>query len=116
MKAISNILVLFMAASGMAFAQAKSGSGFLRIVNAVSAGTGRVAFAINGRDVYADGYALGQTTGEYGVKTGDLVITTRKTGVETGRTNIQLMNIVSAQATPGTLRTWWRRTSGIGVP
>jgi len=90
MKAISNILILFMAACGLAVAQGKSGTGFLRIVNAVSAGTGKVAFAINGRDVFPDGYALGQSTGEYAVKTGDLVITIRKTGVETGRTNIQL--------------------------
>jgi hypothetical protein len=90
MKAISNILILLIAACGMAFGQAKPAAGFLRIINAVAPGTGRVAFAINGRDLYPDGYALGQTTGEYGVKTGDLVITIRKTGVETGRTNIQL--------------------------
>jgi hypothetical protein len=90
MKTISNILLLSIAACGMAFAQAKSGTGLIRIVNAVAPGNGRVAFAINGRDVFPDGYALGQTTGEYSVKTGDLVVTIRKTGVETGRTNIQL--------------------------
>jgi hypothetical protein len=90
MKAISNILILFMAACGLACAQAKSGTGIVHIINAVAAGTGKAAFAINGKDLYADGYSLGQTTGEYAVKTGDLVITIRKTGVETGRTNIQL--------------------------
>lgn len=90
MKTISNILALSLAACGLAFAQAKSGSGFIRIINAIPQGAGNAAFAINGRDLFADGYALGQTTGEYGVKTGDLVITVRKTGVETGRTNIQL--------------------------
>lgn len=90
MKAISNILLLLMAACGLAFAEEKAGNGFIRIINVIAPGTGRAAFAINGRDVYADGYALGQTTGEYGVKTGDLVITVRKTGVETGRTSIQL--------------------------
>ncbi len=90
MKAISNILILLIAACGLAFGQAKPAAGFLRIVNAVAPGAGRAAFAINGRDLFPDGYALGQTTGEYGVKTGDLLITVRKTGVETGRTNIQL--------------------------
>jgi hypothetical protein len=90
MKAISNTLILLVAACGLAFAEEKSGSGFLRIINAVAQGSGKVAFAINGRDVYVDGYTLGQTTGEYGVKTGEHVITVRKTGVETGRTNIQL--------------------------
>jgi hypothetical protein len=79
-----------MAACGLAFAEEKAGTGFIRIINAIAPGTGRVAFAINGRDVYADGYTLGQTTGEYGVNTGDLVVTIRKTGVETGRVNIQL--------------------------
>jgi hypothetical protein len=90
MKAISNILMILMAACGLACAQAKSGSGFVHIINAVAAGSGKAAFAINGRDLFDGGYALGQTTGEYAVKTGDLVITIRKTGVETGRTNIQL--------------------------
>ena len=90
MKAISNILALLMATCGLALAQAKTGSGFVHIINAVAAGTGKAAFAINGKDLYADGYALGQTTGAYAVKAGDLVITIRKTGVETGRTNIQL--------------------------
>lgn len=90
MKAISNILIMFMAACGLAFAQTKSGTGFLHIINAVSPGAGKAAFAINGRDLHKDGYALGQTTGEFAVKTGDLVIAIRKTGVETGRTNIQL--------------------------
>lgn len=90
MKAISNMLLLFMAACGLAFAEEKSCSGFLRIINAVAQGSGKAAFAIDGRDVYADGYTLGQTTGEYGVRTGGHVITVRKAGVETGHTSIQL--------------------------
>jgi len=92
MKAISNIILLSMAACGLALAQgtAKSTSGFVRIVNAVAEGSGKAGFSINGRDLFAGGYALGKTTGQYGVKAGDLTITVRKTGVETGRANIQL--------------------------
>lgn len=90
MKTISNILALFVATCGLLCAAGKPGTGFVRIVNAVSPGTGKAAFAINGRDLHAGGYALGQTTGEYGIKSGDHVITVRKTGVETGRVKIQL--------------------------
>ena len=93
MKTISNILLLSIAACGLAFAQGKPKSGaagFVRIVNAIPQGAGKAAFAINGRDLFADGYALGQTTGEHGVKAGELVITVRKTGVETGRLNVKL--------------------------
>jgi hypothetical protein len=64
--------------------------GFVRIVNAVSPGTGNAAFLIDGRSLYADGYALGQTTGGYGVKAGSIDIEVRKTGVEPGSTRISL--------------------------
>lgn len=87
---ISNILVLSLTACGIAIADAKPVAGFVRIVNAVAAGTGKAAFSINGRDLYAGGYALGQTTGEYGIKAGEHVITVRKTGVETGRVKVRL--------------------------
>jgi hypothetical protein len=90
MKTISNIIFLLLSACGCVCAQRESESGFLRIVNAISAGTGKAAFSINGRDLYAGGYAIGQSSGDYGIKSGDHVITVRKTGVETGRTNIKL--------------------------
>ena len=92
MKTISNILLLLLALSGIVHAQgrAKPEVGFVRIVNAVSPGTGKATFHINGRNLYADGYALGQTTGGYGVKAGDLEIEVRKEGVESGKTNVRL--------------------------
>ena len=95
MKTISNILALLLfAASGIAFGQNRERPevGFVRIVNAVSPGTGKATFFVNGRNLYADGYALGQTTGGYGVKAGDLEIEVRKEGVQTGRTNVRLGN------------------------
>ncbi|MGA0846013.1 MAG: hypothetical protein ACO3RV_05680 [Luteolibacter sp.] len=66
--------------------------GFVRIVNAVAAGTGKATFHVNGRNLYADGYDLGQTTGGYGVKAGNLEIEVRKEGVESGSTRVNLGN------------------------
>jgi hypothetical protein len=92
MKTISNILLCMLTASGIVSAQgrAKPEVGFVRIVNAVSPGTGKATFHIDGRNLHADGYALGQTTGGYGVKAGDLEIEVRKQGVESGKTNVRL--------------------------
>ena len=92
MKTISNILAVLLAATGMLSAQNRERPevGFVRIVNAVSPGTGKATFIVNGRNLYPDGYALGQTTGGYGVKAGDLEIEVRKEGVQTGRTGVRL--------------------------
>ena len=94
MKTISNILAVLLAATGMLSAQNRERPevGFVRIVNAVSPGTGKATFIVNGRNLYADGYALGQTTGGYGVKAGDLEIEVRKEGVQTGSTSVRLGN------------------------
>ena len=64
MKTISNILAVLLAATGMLSAQNRERPevGFVRIVNAVSPGTGKATFIVNGRNLYADGYALGSPT------------------------------------------------------
>jgi hypothetical protein len=92
MKTISNILFTMLASAGITLAQggARPEVGFVRIVNAVAPGTGKAAFLINGRNLYPDGYELGQTTGGYGVKAGSLNIEVRKDGLESGRTNVRL--------------------------
>lgn len=92
MKTISNILLLFLATCGLALAQGRAipEVGFIRIVNAISPGTGNASFLVDGRDLYKDGYALGQTTGGYGVKAGNLEIEVRKEGVASGNTRISL--------------------------
>jgi hypothetical protein len=92
MKTISNILLILSAAAGIAIAQgpARPDVGFIRIVNAISPGTGNASFLLDGRDLYSGGYALGQTTGGYGVKAGNLEVEVRKQGVETGRTRVDL--------------------------
>jgi hypothetical protein len=89
MKTISKSLVLLGMLCVPLFGQ-RPEIGFVRIVNAVSPGTGNASFLIDGRSLYADGYALGQTTGGYGVKAGSIDIEVRKTGVEPGSTRISL--------------------------
>lgn len=92
MKTISNILFLLLASCGLSLAQGRAipEVGFIRIVNAISPGTGNASFLVDGRDLYKDGYALGQTTGGYGVKAGNLEIEVRKEGVASGNTRISL--------------------------
>jgi hypothetical protein len=89
MKTIFKSLVL-LAAMCVPLAAQQPEIGFVRIVNAVSPGTGNASFLIDGRNLYADGYALGQTTGGYGVKAGNIDIEVRKQGVESGSTRINL--------------------------
>ena len=92
MKTISNILIALLALALPLLAQGggRPEVGFIRIVNAVSPGTGNASFLIDGRNLYADGYTLGQTTGGYGVKAGDLKVEVRKQGVESGSTTVRL--------------------------
>jgi len=89
MKTISKSLLLLAAMCVPLFAQ-RPEIGFVRIVNAVSPGTGNASFLVDGRSLYEDGYALGQTTGGYGVKAGNIDIEVRKQGVESGSTRISL--------------------------
>jgi len=89
MKTISNILLAFVISCGALVASPPE-VGFIRVVNAVAAGTGNATFLVDGRNLYPDGYKLGQDTGGYGVKSGSIEIEVRKEGVETGSTRINL--------------------------
>jgi hypothetical protein len=89
MKTISNILVALVSLTCYASAQSPE-VGFVRIVNAVVPGTGNAAFLLDGRNLFPEGYKLGQDTGGYGVKAGSLRIEVRKEGVESGRTVLAL--------------------------
>lgn len=91
MKTIFKFLVLLFATSLPLIAQ-RPEVGFIRIVNAVAPGEGKATFLLDGRNLYPDGYALGQDTGGYGVKAGDINIEVRKEGVESGSTRVKLGN------------------------
>lgn len=89
MKTISNVFLVFVSLACFVLAEPPE-VGFVRIVNAVAPGTGSASFLIDGRNLYADGYKLGQDTGGYGVKAGGIEIKVVKEGVKTGSTRLQL--------------------------
>jgi hypothetical protein len=93
MKTISNILavaVLLLGAYPVLAQESPPQVGFVRIVNAVAPGEGKVSMLIDGEDIFPKGYDLGQRTGGFGLKAGSHTITIKKTGVETGTTKITL--------------------------
>jgi hypothetical protein len=90
MKTIFKYLALIMVTSTGLSGQEQPQVGFVRIVNAVSPGTGNAKFVVSGRDLYPDGYKLGQTTGGYGVKAGNCAIEVAKEGLKKGTTNLKI--------------------------
>lgn len=68
----------------------KPPTGFIRLVNAVAAGTGNVSLLINGEDMRPSGYQLGDATGGIGLRAGNQKVTIRKEGVKEGTTTVSL--------------------------
>ena len=100
MKTISNLLTVFAAvfafdaigqnvhAQGPGEGQPEVG--FIRIINAVAPGQGAASILIDGDDIFAKGYALGQKTGGLGLKVGAHTITIKKEGLDPGTTKLDL--------------------------
>lgn len=64
--------------------------GFVRILNAVSAGSGNMTVKIDGGAVNEDGYKLGAVTGGIALKPSNYEVTFRKEGIKEGSTNIRV--------------------------
>ena len=62
--------------------------GFIRIIHAVAAGTGKAAFLLDGTDLFPKGYELGQATGGIGIAAGIHKVEITRTGVERGNTEV----------------------------
>jgi hypothetical protein len=97
MKTTSNKWLARLAASLLALfsiaalsAQDAPKVGFIRLVNVVSPGTGNLHLKIDGEEMYAKGYTMGQRTGGIGLLAGSKKITVTKDGVEDGSTSVQL--------------------------
>ena len=96
MKMISKVLA---ALCLFAFVHAQDGPpqvGFIRLVNAVGPGEGNTHLKVDGEDLYAKGYKLGQRTGGIGLKSGSHKIAVTKDGVETGETSV---NVATGETT-----------------
>ena len=64
--------------------------GYIRLVNAVAPGEGRVELLLDGARVYPDGYQLGAVTGGIGVAQGQCKVLVRKNGVKEGETKFDV--------------------------
>lgn len=91
MKKIFKLLALLTTlATALSAQEEKPQIGFVRIVNAVSPGTGNARFVVDGRNLFEDGYQLGQMTGGYGVSVGSRKIEVEKDGVQKGTTQLSI--------------------------
>ena len=62
--------------------------GFIRLLNAVSIGTGKLEFFIDGKSVRPDGYQLGNITGGIALKPSTYKVEFRRDGVKDGETRV----------------------------
>ena len=64
--------------------------GFIRLVNLVAAGEGNTKFGINGQDLHAKGYRLGQKTGGMGFKADRYTISVKKEGCRAAEREVEI--------------------------
>lgn len=92
MKTISSLLAVLLCSAPLLQAQGEGPPkvGFIRLVNAVAAGTGNTKLSVDGEDLYPKGYRLGQRTGGIGLKEGTRTVGVSKEGVESGETTVDV--------------------------
>ncbi len=66
--------------------------GFLRLMDAVSAGTGQLDFVIDGKPVRPEGYSLGDMTGGLALRPKRYNVELRREGVKKGETKVDIVN------------------------
>ena len=85
--------LLLTAAAPLSIAQSGSPEvGFVRIIHAVAAGSGKARFSVDGDDLFPKGYDLGQATGGIGLAAGSHEITISRSGAKPGTSRIQLQS------------------------
>jgi len=91
MKTISKgILILAFTITPILAESRNAAGGFIRMVNAVAMGTGKVTLLIDGDSVRDKGYKFGDATGGIAKSSGARKITIRREGVEEGVTTVNL--------------------------
>lgn len=81
-----------MAGLSCASGQDRPPVGFVRMVNALAPGEGKMELLIDGANMFPKGYDLGQRTGGIGLEAGTRKVEVRKQGVESGTTRLPLEN------------------------
>lgn len=71
-------------------------AGFVRLVNAVGPGSGKLTLLVDGGDVNPDGYKIGDVTGGIGLKPGSHELKFRREGIDEGSTKV---NVVHGETT-----------------
>jgi hypothetical protein len=64
--------------------------GFIRLLNAVAIGTGGLELVIDGKNIRAEGYQLGNVTGGIALKPATYKVVCRREGVKDGATQVQV--------------------------
>jgi hypothetical protein len=93
MKTIFKIILSVFVLTGSLFGQEDGPpqpTGFIRLVNGVSQGSGQVYLSINGEDIRPSGYKLGDATGGIGLRPGSHKVSIKRDGVREGVTTVVL--------------------------
>ena len=92
MKTIFKTLFILTATTTLLLAQKPSDqpTGFIRVVNAVAPGTGKVSLLINGEVMRPQGYNLGDATGGIALPAGSHKVLIKREGVKEGGTTVAL--------------------------
>ena len=86
---LSAILMVLLAGSAMG---QRPEVGFVRIVNLVAGGEGNLNCSLDGQDLFAPGYTLGQKTGGMGLKVGKYEVAFKKSGCNGAKKEIEIEN------------------------
>jgi hypothetical protein len=95
MKTIFNIagtvVCLVLTGLGVAVAEPAGEVGYLRLVNAIARGSGRLGVRVDGAEIYPKGYQPGAVTGGIGLATGNHKLEVRSEGVRVGRGDVKIL-------------------------
>ena len=89
-RSLASMVVLFVSLAPWGQGQESKHEpvGFVRMLNAVGIGTGKLEFMIDGKAVRPGGYQLGNVTGGIALKPANYKVTFRREGVKEGETQV----------------------------
>lgn len=96
LRLIASVVLAFSGIFTAAGQEEPKKAGFIRLVNAVSPGTGPLQLFIDGKNMSPDGYVLGDVTGGIGLPPGSHEVKMKREGTEEGSTKV---NVVHGETT-----------------